>query len=172
MSEAVITTAVTTVGVIVAAWLGNRKINALGKDVKATREDAAVTRAQTENEHAEAEYPNLRDEVTAVRESVSDVDKAVVLVLDALTDVKRALRRHDSEIGGIREDLHQQRDWFGNEQVERRLLSRALAEHLPHAAERDRLIAALGRNLETLAEEVRSHHGDRHDDAPYGREGS
>ncbi|MGN7703526.1 hypothetical protein [Cellulosimicrobium sp. 22601] len=61
MSDAVIIQLITTGGLIVVAILGNRKLNRIGADAKATRD-------QAENEHAEAEYPNLRDELTATRE--------------------------------------------------------------------------------------------------------
>lgn len=60
MTEPVVLQAITTVGVIIVAWLGNRKLNGI-------RDDSAVARAQTENDHANADYPNLRDELTATR---------------------------------------------------------------------------------------------------------
>ena len=60
MTEPVVLQAITTLGVVVVAWLGNRKLNGI-------RDDSAVARAQTENDHANADYPNLRDELTATR---------------------------------------------------------------------------------------------------------
>lgn len=60
MSEPIILQVITTLGVVVVAWLGNRKLNGI-------RDDSAVARAQTENDHANADYPNLRDELTATR---------------------------------------------------------------------------------------------------------
>lgn len=60
MSEPIVLQAITTLGVVIVAWLGNRKLNGI-------RDDASVARAQTENDHAGADYPNLRDELTATR---------------------------------------------------------------------------------------------------------
>lgn len=60
MTEPIVLQVITTLGVVVVAWLGNRKLNGI-------RDDSAVARAQTENDHANADYPNLRDELTATR---------------------------------------------------------------------------------------------------------
>lgn len=63
MTEPVVLQAITTLGVVVVAWLGNRKLNGI-------RDDTTVAREQIENDHANAEFPNLRDELTATREDV------------------------------------------------------------------------------------------------------
>lgn len=64
MSEALGIQLITTVGLIVVAIIGKLKLDAIGRDARASR-------VQTENEHEDTEYPNLRDEVTAIRTAVS-----------------------------------------------------------------------------------------------------
>lgn len=158
-------TTVTVLGGIAVAVIGNKKIGAISADVQAARADAAVTRQQTENEHADAEFPNLRDELTATREGNARVGQAVDALSEVLSDVRHSLRRHDREIGGIRDDFRRMQDWLGGEQVERRHLANALAAHMPHAERRDHLISEVQSalrlvqdSLVSIASEVHQHH--------------
>lgn len=67
MTEGIIVQLITTVGLIVVAFIGNKKLNKI-------RDDTTETRKQTENEHKDEPYPNMRDELTAVRTSVERMD--------------------------------------------------------------------------------------------------
>ena len=125
---------------LIAVALINRKINAIGRDVVATR-------VQTENEHQGTEYPNMRDELTAARQAA---EKAVA----AAERLEQGQRRHDAEIGGVREDVRhlrmahgETRQWVGAEAAERRALAAGLEKHYGLAAERDRLIAGLAATI-------------------------
>jgi len=94
VSDPVIIQLVSTAGLIVVAILGNRKLNRIGADAKASRE-------QTENEHAEAEFPNLRDELTATR----DVAKQALDESRAAKGATHGLTRQVARLISWLEDL-------------------------------------------------------------------
>ncbi|WP_454728842.1 hypothetical protein [Cellulosimicrobium protaetiae] len=120
MSDPVIIQLVSTAGLIVVAILGNRKLNRIGADAKASRQ-------QTENEHAEAEYPNLRDELTATRGEVKGMarhlahlarwmrdlataDTDLEAAADraarkAARDLARAVEERDEKLAELREEI-------------------------------------------------------------------
>lgn len=89
MTEGIIVQLITTAGLIIVAWLGNRKLNRI-------RDDTQETRKQTENEHKDEPYPNMRDELTAVRTSVERMDNRLEMYI---ADVDKDARstRHSLE---------------------------------------------------------------------------
>lgn len=108
MTESITIEVITTVGLIVVAWLGNRKLNRIGKDAK-------VTRHQTENSHQGAEYPNLRDEITAVHADVR-----------AITGTLKGHGRRFDHIESNLADLHTEDDLIGTT-IDRKGLAAARA---------------------------------------------
>lgn len=108
MTESIIIQLITTAGIIVVAWLGNRKLNRIGKDAK-------VTRNQTENSHQNAEYPNMRDEITAVHADVR-----------AITGTLKGHDRRFDHIARNLVDLHTEDDLIGTT-IDRKDLAAARA---------------------------------------------
>lgn len=88
MTENITIQIITTLGLVVVAWLGNRKLNRIGSDAKEARE-------QTANSHQNAEFPNLREELTAVHADVREV-----------AEIVRGHDRHLERLDRHLEDLH------------------------------------------------------------------
>ncbi len=98
MSDPVVINIITTLGLIVVAIIGNKKLNRIGGD-------ARTAAAQTANEHADAEYPNLRDELTAVREGQRDLRISVGRLSDAQDAIRQDIGGLHSEVRTVRGDI-------------------------------------------------------------------
>lgn len=91
MTEGVVIQIITTLGLVVVAIIGNRKLNRIGSDAKATLR-------QTENDHQTSEFPNLRDELTATRGLVHGVDRKLDRAQSWLADLAEADRHHEQAL--------------------------------------------------------------------------
>ena len=144
--------AVFAAATVLVAWLTNRpvrrQLGEVAKNARVAAEDARVARTHTENEHADAEYPNLRDELTATREAAEKAVTASERAVELAEALAAGQKRHDSEIGGVRSDIRQDRrdtarvaeriDGLGQEtRREHTALARRLDAHLEDARERD-----------------------------------
>lgn len=113
MTEPVTLQIITTVGLVVVAWLGNRKLNRIDGNAREARE-------QTANEHADAEFPNMRDEITALHTDVRGLRNDVLALHDedaSLDDtmsrqgirtqraIDRAMADSDQQIDRLREEI-------------------------------------------------------------------
>lgn len=98
MSDAIIVQLITTVGLVVVAVIGNRKLNRIGQDARTTAQ-------QTANEHHDAPFPNLRDELTAVREGQEDLRVSVGRLADAQDATRQDVGGLHSEVRTVRNDI-------------------------------------------------------------------
>lgn len=84
---------IATVGLVVVAWIGNRKLNRIGADAKEARN-------QTANTHE----TNLRDDLDDLHAGVREVTRQVREVYEDLQSVHGDVRGIRRDINGLRAD--------------------------------------------------------------------
>ena len=117
MTEGVWIQIITTVGLVVVAMLGNRKLNIIRRDSRTAAE-------QTANSHAETEYPNLRDDLDAKFEGVAKnfagTNGAIRAVHERLDRHEAWMRDNGRRIDAVDEDT-QRRDKDAEREFARRV---------------------------------------------------
>jgi len=144
MTEQIWVQLITTAGLIMVAWLGNRKLNRIGADAKLSAE-------QTVNSHQEAEFPNLRVELTAVHADVRAMSKKVTSMSSSVQEISGVVQGHDRHFKRIERNLKDLHD---------------ADEHFDETLDRDRVaatraltsaVATRNQKLEELRDEISQH---------------